>query len=59
MKLQTYYLNVTTEKLNHTKKLLQLLKIKFIYYQYFYVTYLFEIVATNKQMHELKQLLQF
>jgi hypothetical protein len=57
MKLQTYYLNVSTENLNHTKKLLQLLKIKFIYYQYFYVTYLFEIVATNEQMHELKQLL--
>lgn len=58
MKQQKQFININYNKLNQVKTVLELLKISYQYYLYFYNTYIMEFTATAKQTNKLKKLLE-
>lgn len=58
MKQQKQFININYNKLNQVKTVLELLKINYQYYLYFYNTYIIEFTATAKQTKIIKTLLE-
>lgn len=58
MEQQKQFININYNKLNQVKTVLELLKISYIYYLYFYNTYIIEFTATAKQTKIIKTLLE-
>lgn len=58
MEQQKQFININYNKLNQVKTVLELLKISYQYYLYFYNTYIIEFTATTKQIKIIKTLLE-
>lgn len=58
MEQQKQFININYNKLNQIKTVLELLKISYQYYLYFYNTYIIEFTATAKQTKIIKTILE-
>ena len=55
--MDKYYFNVGYNKLTQFKTILNILKIKFDYYEWFYCSYMFEYRTTPKKAKQIEMLL--
>ena len=56
--MEQFKININYDKLNQMKTILELLKIKYQYYLYFYNTYMFEFTTTTQQLEIIKTILE-
>jgi recombinational DNA repair protein (RecF pathway) len=56
--MEQFKININYDKLNQIKTILELLKIKYQYYLYFYNTYMVEFTTTTQQLETIKTILE-